>query len=407
MTVRFTNIRRRALYCAVGILLLALFPTAARAADALFSEPRILTREADLCKWITAADLNGDAIPDVLTASYMDNKIAWHENRLKGPERDFGPQQIITTAALGPRSVHAADLDSDGDMDVLYASSVLPVIAWHENRLNETEGGWGPMRIIESEYTLPVSVYSADLDGDGATDVISASFLDNMVAWHPNTSPRGTFGKRRIISSTTEGPRMVYAADMNGDGRPDVLSATSLDNAISWFPNRLHSHPEAPFPRHVMDGKHDGVNGVFAADLDGDGNRDILGCSVFDGRIAWYQNRLNDPEGDFGPQRIVSSALEAPQIMSAADVDGDGDTDVLAVSSEDNTVAWFENLDGKGTFGPPRVITTEMILPLAVHAADLNGDGAPDALYCSGADKTAAWSANLRLVPSGVLWALH
>ncbi|MBL7788040.1 MAG: VCBS repeat-containing protein [Chitinophagales bacterium] len=67
-----------------------------------------------------AADLDGDGDMDVLSASYIDNKIAWYENDGNG---NFGLQQIITTATNGARSVYAADLDNDGDVDVLSAST--------------------------------------------------------------------------------------------------------------------------------------------------------------------------------------------------------------------------------------------------------------------------------------------
>ncbi|MBK9461509.1 MAG: VCBS repeat-containing protein [Sphingobacteriales bacterium] len=55
----------------------------------------------------------------MLSASYYDNKIAWYENDGSG---NFGTQQIITASVLGARSVYAADLDNDGDIDVLSAS---------------------------------------------------------------------------------------------------------------------------------------------------------------------------------------------------------------------------------------------------------------------------------------------
>ena len=70
---------------------------------------------------VYAGDLDGDGDLDVLSASFGDDKIAWYEN-MDG-KGSFGPQQVITTAAIRPRSVYAADLDGDGDLDVLSASS--------------------------------------------------------------------------------------------------------------------------------------------------------------------------------------------------------------------------------------------------------------------------------------------
>ncbi|MBK9461508.1 MAG: VCBS repeat-containing protein [Sphingobacteriales bacterium] len=74
---------------------------------------------ADYPKSVYAADLDNDGDMDVLSASSGDDKIAWYENDGSG---NFGTQQIITTDANGATSVYAADLDNDGDMDVLSAS---------------------------------------------------------------------------------------------------------------------------------------------------------------------------------------------------------------------------------------------------------------------------------------------
>lgn len=77
-----------------------------------------------------AADLDGDGDVDVLSASAADSKIAWYANDGSG---DFTSQQVITTAPALPSSVHAADLDGDGDLDVLSASWLDDKIAWYKN----------------------------------------------------------------------------------------------------------------------------------------------------------------------------------------------------------------------------------------------------------------------------------
>ncbi|MDY6955152.1 MAG: VCBS repeat-containing protein, partial [Thermodesulfobacteriota bacterium] len=77
-------------------------------------------------------------------------------------------------------SVHAADLDGDGDMDILSAFRDADKVAWYENgnAWNETQ--------ISTNVNGPKSVYAADLDGDGDLDVLSASSGDDKIAWYKN-----------------------------------------------------------------------------------------------------------------------------------------------------------------------------------------------------------------------------
>ena len=99
----------------------------------------------------------------------------------------FGPQRIITTEADGANKVYAADLDGDGDIDVLSASSQDNKIAWYEN--TDGAGGFGPQQVITTAANEATSIYAADLDGDGDIDVLSASFFDDRIVWYENLIP--------------------------------------------------------------------------------------------------------------------------------------------------------------------------------------------------------------------------
>jgi len=91
---------------------------------------------------------------------------------------------VIATKAEGACDVHAADLDGDGDPDVLSASSGDDKITWYENN-----GGDDPTfetRVITTDAKWAYSVYAGDLDGDGDLDVLSASADDKKIAWYEN-----------------------------------------------------------------------------------------------------------------------------------------------------------------------------------------------------------------------------
>jgi len=137
----------------------------------------------------------------------------------------FGPEQVITTAASGPFSVYAIDLDGDGDADVLSASESDDKIAWYEN---QGGGVFGAQQVISTAADGASSVYAADLDGDGDADVLSASGGDDKISFYLNDGT-GNFSVQFVITAAADGAASVFAEDLDGDGDMDVLSASSVD----------------------------------------------------------------------------------------------------------------------------------------------------------------------------------
>ncbi len=358
-------------------------------AQGLFSEEIVIIQSlANGATSVYTADLDGDGDMDVLSASFADNKIAWYENT--DGQGSFGAQQVITTSAVGARSVYAADLDGDGDMDVLSASEGDDKIAWYEN--TDGQGSFGARQVITSSADEAESVYATDLDGDGDMDVLSASYWDDKIAWYENTDGQGSFGAQRIISTSAVGAWSVYAADLDGDGDMDVLSALYWDGKIAWYKN---INGQGSFgAQQVITTSAVGAASVYAADLDGDGDMDVLSASVHDDKmIAWYEN--TNGQGSFGAQQAITTSAVWAASVYAADLDGDGDMDVLSASASDDKIAWYENTDGQGSFGVQQVITTSADEAESVCAADLDGDGDMDVLSASYGDNKIAWYRNL------------
>ena len=344
------------------------------------AEQAIIGAEAQFATSVFAADIDGDGDLDMLSTSGNDDKIAkiaWYENT--DGAGHFDPQQVISRSADGPTSVYAADVDGDGDVDVLSASDNDDKIAWYENL--DGEGMFGPQRVISRRADRPQSVVAADLDGDGDFDVVSASSKDRKVAWYENLDGAGNFGPERYVG---EGFWSVCPADLDGDGDTDLLSSSKL----AWYEN----DGEGNFgPEQVID-DNASTRTVFAADLDGDDDMDVLYVGYVRGvnrsAFVWYENL--DGEGSFGPRQVISNTTDAlPRSVFATDLDSDGDVDVL--SGPDGKLAWYRNLDGAGTFGPQQVIIDDYAT--SVFAADLDFDGDQDVLY-SGGNKVA-WFDNL------------
>jgi hypothetical protein len=93
---------------------------------------RLLATDADFATSVYAADLDADTDLDVLSSSFDDDTIAWYEND-GGTPPGFTPH-VISTGAWGARSVHAADLEGDGDVDVFSASQRNGNVVWYANQ---------------------------------------------------------------------------------------------------------------------------------------------------------------------------------------------------------------------------------------------------------------------------------
>jgi hypothetical protein len=354
-----------------------------------FTEQVAISTSAIEAWSVYSTDIDGDGHMDVLYAS-NDGKIAWYKNT--DGAGTFGAEQTISTNVIVPFSVYAMDLDGDGDMDVLSASINDNKIAWYEN--TDGAGTFGAQNVISTDAIKATSVYSTDLDGDGDMDVLSSSFNDDKIAWYENDGT-GNFGSQIVISTAASGASSVYATDMDGDGDMDVLSASWTDNKIAWYENTDGAGTFGA--QNVISTVAMNASSVYASDMDGDGDMDVVSASLGDDKIAWYEN--TDGDGTFGAQQVISTAALSTRSVYATDLDGDGDMDVLSASYADNKIAWYENTDGDGTFGAQQVISTAALGAITVYATDIDGDGDMDVLSASSTDDKIAWYKNDLLQP--------
>lgn len=353
-----------------------------------FGPQQIISSTADGTQIIFAADLDGDGYIDIVSANQFGSSVTWYEN-LDG-SGNFGPENLV--ALLNQTtSVFAADLDNDGDVDILAISAPNKTVVWYENL--DGKGNFSPQKVISNQVDGAFSVIAADMDGDGDMDVVLASdFLGLM--WFENLG-MGQFSGKKIIDSQIGNSRSVVAVDIDGDGDLDILGNGTGSNKIYWIENLDGLGNFGP--RQIIDSVGLYANVVFAADIDGDGDMDVVFASNGDNEVAWYENL--DGLGNFGPKRTITNTLSKAWTVYAADLDNDGDIDILATSVQTfgGEVVWFENLDGLGTFSEKKTISTEVQSPRSVIAADIDNDGDMDVVSASQNDDKIAWYENATL----------
>lgn len=323
---------------------------------------------------VYAADVDGDGDTDVLGGGKGIGEIAWWEN--KDDEGTSWTEHTVDGSFWYPSSVRAADVDRDGDMDILGASYMFNNITWWEN--TNSDGTTWSAHTVEGSFIGAWCVYVADVDLDGDVDILGAAQLGDDITWWENMDGTGTAWSEHTIDGNFDGASCAYAADMDGDGDLDVIGAAVLANDVTWWENKT-IHRSATFPaEHTIDGNFDSALSVYAADVDGDGDLDVLGCSPDADDVTWWEN--TDGTGSAWAEHIVDSNFRDPGWVCAADVDGDGDMDVVAGGDDSSNAAWWENTNGNGLSWSKHTMPPAETIGFSVHTGDADGDGDTDVL---------------------------
>jgi len=120
----------------------------------------------------------------------------------------------------------------------------------------------------------PLAVFVADMDNDGDMDIVSASRNDDAIAWYENDGAANPSWTAADITISADGASGVFVADMDNDGDMDIVSASRYDDAISWYENDGAANPS--WTAENIATSADGAYSVFVADMDNDGDVDIV-----------------------------------------------------------------------------------------------------------------------------------
>ena len=270
-----------------------------------------------------------------MTSSLLLNTIAWYEN--DGAADPSWTAADIDTNANGAYSVDVADMDGDGDLDIVSASDSDDTIAWYENdgAANPT---WSAANIV-TDFSGARGVSVADMDGDGDFDIAAAARDSDTIAWFENDGAADPSWTKAIIATTADGALDAKIADMDGDGDLDIVSASYIDHTVAWYENDGAADPS--WTASDIATSAEGATDVEVADMDGDGDMDIVSGSRTDNTVAWYEN-----DGAVDPSwsaADINTSGKWVRDVHIGDLDGDGDLDIVSVSRNDDTISWYEN----------------------------------------------------------------
>lgn len=333
-------------------------------------------------------DLDKDGLPDVLVADMLASRIGWIR---QSPDGTYA-ETWLSPALPAPAHVSAVDIDNDGDLDVLVACMGLlfpsndrigsVVILENDGRQHFTP------RTIVDRIARVTDVRAADLNGDGRLDLVVGQFGydDGETRWMENL---GNWHFRSHQLQSLAGVIHAIPVDVDKDGDPDIVSLVTQEwEEVYVFENDGRGN----FKSHLIWGSTNedyGSSGIRIVDLNKDGLLDVLltNGDAFDylppRPRPWHSVQWLENKGNFKFEHRPVGQFPGASGAVAADLDGDGDLDVAAVSCynlweqpDAQSIVWFEN-DGKMNFTLHDVSSRPTHL-ISLEAGDMNRDGKPD-----------------------------
>ncbi len=324
-------------------------------------------------KALQFADIDGDGDLDMITAGSA-SALGLASIRKNNGDGTFGTAVQYSMESAGSNALQLADIDGDGDLDMItagYDEGGKATI-----RKNNGDGTFGAAVKYATEGKESNALQLADIDSDGDLDMITVGTKSNK-GWATirKNNGDGTFGTAVQYSMESSSSNAVQLADIDGDGDLDMITAGSdsggkatirKNNGDGTFGNAIQYSTESSLSY-----------GLQLADIDGDGDLDMI-TSGSGGSKGWATIRKNNGDGTFGDAVQYSSEPTSSNVLQLADIDGDGDLDLITAGYGTIGQATIRKNNGDGTFGNAVQYSTESLRSYALQLADINGDGALD-----------------------------
>jgi len=356
--------------------------------------PSATTIFSNLYRWwqpeLVTGDFNGDGRIDLIVMHYLAaaQAVPLPPRRITMLVNQGGTFAEVTVLGNTSSSLHsrikAADMDGDGDLDLLNTQS--DDANWQIYlRYNNGDGTFGTPSQLHETDNFWTDVIPADLDRDGVMDIVFSPSPREAFWMRRNLFGGYTLQPQPIFSAPGSGTFQTCVGDLDADGDPDVALLSGLYVAGNDTPvapaaasSALYAGPDAP----------SGTVHLTAADVNGDGREDLIASDGAGQRIRWYAGNGN---GISTSTPLLISG-QTPAGVAAGDFNRDGHMD-LAWSTTSGTLRRALNTDGSGINWTHETLAT-MGGITRIKAADMEGDGDLDILSVSPSQSLIRWHVN-------------
>ena len=274
-------------------------------------------------------DVDGDGDTDIISAPGDTDYIEVHQNDSLSWQTTNSEQLPFKPDAIGQ-----TDLDGDGLNDLLALNQSTGEIVLLNN-----QGSEGFSTELSQSLNSPVNhAVLADLDSDGDHDLV---FADNSgLAWAKNQGSEG-FSVQGLIANSNTDISAIELHDLDGDGDHDIFYATQGNGVV----NILKNQESDGFVAQQVNSGLTEIKDLKIGDIDGDGDSDLIFASAADSKIGFAQN--NGSDGFIPSGNLASNITQVDQI-EIADLDGDSDLDIVAASEISDDSFWLQNNGSDG-----------------------------------------------------------
>ena len=315
---------------------------------------------------LAVGDFNGDGIPDLVAPDSATGVVAVFLG--KGDGTFAAAVNYSTGPGSRPLAVAVGDLNGDGKQDLAVALGNKAAVAILMGKGDGTFAAASTVVTAAASLYYPVALVIADLNHDGRLDIATGNNSVGASVLLGNGD--GSFQPYKPLGSS-KGPTWIAAGDFNNDGIPDLAATTAAGTVDISLGNGDGSF--RTFTPIAM-GNGTSPESVVAADLDGDGNLDLVVACYGANAVGIL---LGNGDGAFLPVELYAAGA-GPIAVTTADLNLDGIPDLVVTNLTGNSLSLFEG-NGDGTFLPlPGYTTTSGSEPAATEVADLNADGTPE-----------------------------